>query len=206
MPSTITPYQAKAAAALVNPITTAVQFSQLVLNTLATAPVYSPYVQVQLFNTSTSTTTQTAILYASHGEGVNSALFRVRAWGRVTGGTTTNWTPSLMYGRSATYGSNTVLGALTATAFNSASGFWEITAELFWDVTSGQLSGSFSGYNGATAAIVAAALVTPVTGLTATALTALSQPNTLFFSVAGLFSATNGSNIAYLDGFQVEDI
>lgn len=207
MANTNTPSVAKNAAPLVNPITTAVQFSQLVLNTLATAPVYSPYVTVPVFNTSASTTSQTATLTGSHTEAVNTIVFRLRAWGRVTGGTTTNFTPSLMFGRSTTYGSNTVVGALTARAFNTLSGMWEMDAFLFWDVTSGVISGSFGGFNGSTAAIDAAALITPITGQTATVLAAnLPQPNAFFFSIAGLFSATSAANVAYLDGFQVEDI
>jgi hypothetical protein len=205
MSSAITPYVAKNAAALVNP-TSASVFIPLVINPVAATSAYSAFVSYVVNNQSVSSTTQTAVLYGSHAEGLNTAVFRVRAWGRVTGGTTTNFTPTLLYGRSQTYASNTVMGSLTATAFNSASGLWEFDATLFWDVTSGQLSGSISGYNGATAAIIAAALVTPVTGLTSTALAALSQPNTLYFSIAGLFSASNASNIAYLDGFQVEDI
>jgi hypothetical protein len=124
----------------------------------------------------------------------------------VTGGTTTNFTPTLQFGRSTVLATNTTMGTLTASAFNSASGMWELEATLFWDVTSGQISGGISGYNGATAAIVANALITPVTGQTAAVLGAGLNPNTFFFSVAGLFSATNAGNIAYLDYLGIEDI
>ncbi len=204
MSNTNTPYVAKQAATLVNPTALTV-FSQLVLNSLATAPTSSAYVQYQVFNNSVSSTTQTATAYGAHFENVNAAWFKIRAFGRVTGGTTTNWTPSLQFGRSTTAASNTTMGSLTARAFNTASGLWYLTAELVWDVTSGVISGSISGGNGSTVALDAAALITPVTGQTAAVLNAQTNPGAFFFSVGGLFSATNASNVATLDGFEVED-
>lgn len=206
MSSAITPYVAKSAAPLVNPTGTAAVFTPLVLNQQAAPSVVSAYAAYNVFNTATSTTTQVAVFNSSHGENVNAACWRVRAYGRVTGGTTTNFTPTLQFGRGITLAANTTLGSLTASAFNSASGMWELEATLFWDVTSGQISGSLKGYNGATAAIIADALVTPVTGQTAAVLGAGLTPNTLFFSVAGLFSASNAGNIAYLDYLGIEDI
>lgn len=204
MSNTNTPYVAKQAATLVNPTSLTV-FSQLVLNQLATAPIYSAYVQYNVFNNSVSATTQTATAYGAHFENVNAAWFKIRAFGRVTGGTTTNWTPTLQFGRSTTAGTNTTMGSLTARAFNTVSGLWYLTAELAWDVTSGQISGTISGLNGSTAAIDAAALVTPVTGQTAAVLNAQSNVGAFFFSVGGLFSGTNANNMATLDGFEVED-
>lgn len=201
MSSPSSPYVAKIAAPLVNP-TAATAF----VPSLAVAPsqaAFSSYVSYEVFNTLNSTTTQVAPNLSGHADSVNCATFVIRAWGRVTGGTTTNWTPSLQFGRSNTFGSNTTLGALTASAFNTASGVWSLKAELFWDATSGQISGSISGFNGATAALVANALVTPVTGQ-APVLPANSQ--FLYFTVGGLFSATSAANLAYLDGFIVEDI
>lgn len=206
MSSAITPYVAKSAAPLVNPTGTAAVFTPLVLNQQAAPSAVSAYAAYNVFNTSTSTTTQTAILNSSHGENVNAACFKVRAYGRVTGGTTTNFTPTLQFGRGITLAANITMGSLTASAFNSVSGMWELEATLIWDVTSGQISGTIAGLNGATAAIVAPALITPVTGQTAAALAGGLNPNTLFFSVAGLFSASNAGNIAYLDCLQVEDI
>lgn len=205
MPAGNNPFAAKNAAALVNPTSLTV-FPQLVTNTLATAPIYSAYVQYQVFNNSVSTTSQTAVLYGAHGENVNAVKFNLRAFGRVTGGTTTNFTPTLQFGRSTTAGSNTTMGSLTARAFNTASGMFDITTQIIWDVTSGQISGTIQGLNGATAAIDAAALITPVTGQTAAVLAANAQPNSFFFSIGGLFSATNASNIAYLDYFALEDV
>lgn len=195
------PSVAKNAAPLVNPIAATAFVPSQTQNTQQAA--FSAYVSYQVFNTLNSTTTQTAPNLSGHADSVNCARFRIRAWGRVTGGTTTNWTPSLQFGRSNTFASNTTLATLTASAFNTASGIWSLDADLLWDATSGQISGVFGGLNGSTAAIIANALITPVTGQ-APVLPANSQ--TFYFSIGGLFSATNASNLAYLDGFEVEDI
>ena len=202
MSNTNTPYVAKGAAPLVNPIAATV-FTPVIPNVALPASPFSAFVSYNVYNTLNSTTTQVAPNVAGHADNVNCARFRIRAWGRVTGGTTTNWTPSLQFGRSPTFATNTTMGSLTASAFNSVSGVWSIDCELIWDCTSGVISGTLSGLNGSTAAIVASALITPVTGQ-APVTPANSQ--TFFFSIGGLFSATNANNLAYLDGFEVEDI
>jgi hypothetical protein len=206
MPGANNPHAAKSAAILVNP-TSAAMFTPLLSNPVITTAPFAAYTDYQVFNNAVSTTTQTAVLNSSVGSNVNAAAFLVRAYGRVTGGTTTNFTPTLLFGRSTAYASNTVLGSLTASAFNSASGMFYLTAQLFWDATSGVISGSIQGFNGSTSAIIAAALVTPVTGQTSTVLNAaVTNPGLFFFSVAGLFSASNASNQAILDYLAVEDI
>ena len=96
--------------------------------------------------------------YSQTGEGVsnNVDLIRilVQAAGRATGGTTTNFTPSIQISAagagvpSTTAASNTTLFSLTATAFNSASGNWVVKVELLWDPVSGQINGLGSGYAG----------------------------------------------------------
>lgn len=205
MSSTNTPYVAKNAAPLVNP-TTAAAFTPLVLNQQAAVSPFSAFVAYSVYNNSVSTTTQVAVPSGAHFENVNAAIFTIRAFGRVTGGTTTNFTPTLQFGRSATFANNVTMGSLTAAAFNTASGLWSMRADLYWDVTSGQISGTYQGINGATAAIVASALITPVTGQTAAVLGAGLTPNTFFFSIGGLFSASNANNLAILDGFEVENL
>lgn len=202
MSNTNTPYVAKGAAPLVNP-TAATCFTPVIPNAALPATPFSAFVSYNVYNTLTSTTTQTAPNLSGHFDNVNAARFRIRAFGRVTGGTTTNWTPSLQFGRSPTFASNTTMGSLTARAFNTASGVWSLDCEVVWDCTSGVISGTISGLNGSTAAIDASALITPVTGQ---APVAPANSQTFFFSIGGLFSATNASNLAYLDGFEVEDI
>jgi hypothetical protein len=196
------PSVAKNAASLVNPIV-ATAFTPYIYNSALPASAFSAYVSYSVYNTNNSTTSQTAPLLSGHFDNVNCARFRLRAYGRVTGGTTTNWTPTLQFGRSPTFATNTTMGSLTASAFNTASGVWSIDAELIWDATSGVISGTIKGLNGSTAAIIAEALITPVTGQ---APVAPASSQTFFFSIGGLFSATNAGNLAYLDGFEVEDI
>lgn len=200
MSNTNTPYVAKNAAPLVNPVAATCFVPNLPVG--GTQSALSAYVAFQVFNTLTSTTTQVAPNLAGHADSVNCVRFTVRAWGRVTGGTTTNWTPSLQFGNSNTFTTNTTMGSLTASAFNTASGVWSLDADLIWDATSGKISGTISGLNGSTAAIVASALITPVTGQ---APVAPANAQTLTFSIGGIFSATSASNLAYLDGFEVED-
>jgi hypothetical protein len=218
MANTNTPYIAKAAASLVNPITTAVVFQQL---TSPIATVAATQVAKAVFVKYNG--------YSQYGEGVSNNIdlvhIKVTAAGRATGGTTVNFTPSLLISPagstipSLTLASNTTIFSPTAMAFNSASGNWVITAELLWDPISGQINGLSSGYGGATTqTTTAVTAITPLTGYTVTAPVS-SQSNTtaitipaptgelvLYFGVAGLFSATNAGNVAYLDLFQVEEL
>ena len=219
MANTNTPYISKPAASLVNPITTAVVFQQL------TSPIA----------TVAATQTAKAVFvkyngYSQYGEGVSNNVDLVRilvtAAGRATGGTTVNFTPSLLIapaaantGISLTLATNTTLYSPTAMTFNSASGNWVIKADLLWDPTSGKINGVTSGYGGGSALVVtASAAITPQTGYTLTAApstqsytTAVTIPAptgelVLYFGVAGLFSTTDPGNIAYLDLFQVEEL
>lgn len=211
-----TPYIAKAAASLVNPtaLTVFQQVPSPVTTVSATQVAKSAYVVYKG--------------YSQTGEGVsnNVDLIRilVQAAGRATGGTTTNFTPSIQISAagagipSTTAASNTTIFSLTATAFNTASGNWVIKAELLWDPVSGQINGLGSGYAGSGGAMTntAAAAITPQTGYTATApvsvlsnTTAVTIPAptgelVLYFAAGGLFSATNASNVAFLDSFSAE--
>lgn len=211
MPGTNNPHAAKAAAPLANPITTASIFVPYALNPVTNASPYSAYTKYDVFNNANSSTTQTQLAVGGQDSNINFVRLLVRAGGRVTGGTTTNWTPTLYFGRGITAAANTVMGSLTARAFNTASGAWYLDASLVWDATSGLISGSISGGNGSTIALDAAALITPVTGQTAAVINvgaplATNNMATFYFSVGGLFSATNASNVAYLDYLVVEDI
>jgi hypothetical protein len=219
MANTNTPYIAKPAATLVNPITTAVVFQK----------VLSPITTV-----SSTQTAQACFVkyngYSQAGVGVSNNVDLIRilvtAAGRATGGTTTNFTPSLLISPAATNGipsltlaSNTTIFSPTAMAFNSANGNWVIKAELLWDPVSGQINGLSSGYGGATTqTTTASTAITPLTGYTVTAAVSNQSYTTpvtipaptgeivLYFAVAALFSATNAGNIAYLDLLQVEEL
>jgi hypothetical protein len=216
MAGTNTPYIAKAAAPLTNPIVQTV-FTQLpspIATVAATQVLKSSYIK---YNG-----------YSQYLEGVSNNVdlirIKVTAAGRATGGGTTNFTPSIQISgpgagipSTAATGNNTIATG-TATAYNTASGNWCLNAELLWDPISGQINGLVNGYGGSGGAqtTTASAALTPQTGFTA-APTVSNQSNTvpvtipaptgelvLYFAAAGLFSATNANNIAYLDLFQVE--
>lgn len=184
-----TPYVAKAAAPLVNPVASTV-FTVRDANAAVSRAAFAAYNVYQTVPTSIAGNAAPGL--------VNCVPLKVRAWGRATGGTTTNWTPTLQFGNSVTSASNTTVAALTAGAFNTASGSWYIEATLLWDAVSGQIVGYSTGTNATTGTLTANAAITAITGQTATA--------TLYFVVAGLFSATNANNIAYLDGLEVEEV
>jgi len=219
MANTNTPYISKPAASLVNPITTAVVFQKTaspIATVAATQAAQACYVK---YNG-----------YSQYGVGVSNNVdlvhILVTAAGRATGGTTVNFTPSMLISPAATNGipsltlaSNTTIFSPTAMAFNSASGNWAIFTELLWDPISGQINGLSWGYGGATTQTTTAiAGITPLTGYTLPA-TVSTQSYTvpvtvpsptgeivLYFGVAGLFSATNAGNIAYLDLLQAEEL
>lgn len=204
-----TPYIAKAASPLINPIATTVfQQAPNPLSIIAAAQTaQAAYVMSRGYAANNSAGTASG---ASNSQNLVSII--VRAAGRATGGTTTNFTPSIEFGRSTTAASNTVVGALTATAFNTASGNWYIAANLVWDPVSGQINGTIGGFAGSGGAmtLTATAAITPVTGQTlafpATTVSGAYSDGELemYFSAAGIFSATNAANIAYLDLFEVD--
>jgi hypothetical protein len=72
---------------------------------------------------------------------LSSGRFRVRAGGRVTGGTTTNFTVRLDHGSSTTIASNTTIEASTARAVDSESGNWFIEAVCYLDEVSDKIQG-----------------------------------------------------------------
>lgn len=219
MANTNTPYISKPAASLVNPITTAVVFQKVASPVTSVASTQAAQACYVKYNA-----------YSQTGVGVSNNIdlvhIRVKAAGRAVGGTTVNFTPSLLISPAATNGipsltlaSNTTVYSPTAMAFNSANGNWVIEVELLWDPISGQINGLSKGYGGATTqTTTATAAITPLTGYTLTAppstqsyTTAVTIPAptgelVLYFACAGLFSATNAGNIAYLDLFQVEEL
>ena len=137
----------------------------------------------------------TAMFAAAAGK--PSRKLRVTAYGRVTGGTTTNYTATLQVGTSATPGSNTTIEASTARAVNSANHAWEICADIIWESTSNKMQGR--GWS------MVANLVDAVAALDNVATGDPDDPSvTVAFAVAGTFSSGNAGNLAYLDDFTVE--
>lgn len=141
-------------------------------------------------NQSTPVRAQVKVKHAS----LEKRIFRVRAFGTVTGGTTTNFTVKLDYGVSATIGSNTTIADSGAIAVNSESGNWKIEAELYLDSVSGKLQGRFNGWiNGTEKADTVNTEIASLTELT----------EELGFTVTGTFSASNAGSGAKCEGFEI---
>lgn len=125
---------------------------------------------------------------------------RIKAWGRVTGGTTTNFTAQIYMANattSQTLANSTSLATTGAIAVNSLSGNFELELTGIWDSTSNKFQGVQAGWVNGTA--VARAIASSVTK------PALA-PSTegIGITASGTFSASNASNAAILDGLEVE--
>jgi hypothetical protein len=221
MANTNSPYIAKAAGPLTNPVTGTL-FLQLP----------SPIATV-------ASTQVLKVAYATYhgynqtGTGVSNSIdlvrLNVRASGRATYGTAGNFTPTLVLAALGTgpnflAGSSTnTIGALTPQAASAAgTGEWTISADLTWNPNTGVISGSYSGQETvlvagvATTTLTAATAITPLTGYLTTQAVS-TQSNTtpvaipaptaelaLFFAASALFSATNAGNVATQDMLQTE--
>lgn len=128
-----------------------------------------------------------------------SLRLNIKAWGRATGGTTTNFLPQIQFGTSVTSASNTDITVMTTRAYNTASGNWWIEAQLIWDSTSKLLNGSFTGGGGTAGTINSPTIITQLAAKDFTT-------NGLGFTVSAIFSATNAGNLAFLDGFVLEAV
>jgi hypothetical protein len=130
----------------------------------------------------------------------------LRVGGRVTGGTTTNFTPKLKWGVSTTASSNTSLEDGAAVAVNSNAGLWDIKAELIIRVT-GTGTARIDGVcghlvAGSTRTFTAVAVTdNSITTYDPTLLTSRRG-----FSVSGTFSSGDAGNLAYIDYFELEAI
>lgn len=124
--------------------------------------------------------------------------FKVKAVGRVTGGTTTNFTVRLDYGTSATIADNTTIEASTARAVDSESAPWFIEADLVCDSTSDKIQGQGrSMVNG----------VMDTWTITDAEITG-ADPDTaeIGFTVSGQFSASHASNSAVCERFSIVEL
>ena len=130
--------------------------------------------------------------------------FRIRAAGRVTGGTTTNFTAKIYYGNNATVSSNTQIATTSTNAVNSASGTWLLECECTMDSTSLKICGVFFGFVNATAVaqVTLSNNVTILDPSTEPSLTTASATQNVL-TVTGTFSTGNASNVAYVDVFEV---
>jgi len=139
------------------------------------------------------------VLPLAQASKLKNKLFTVRAWGRVEGGTTVDFTPSLYYGTSAVVANDTLIKSATAAAVDSAKHNWHIEARLVWDADSDKIQGTFTAR---IAAIAVTALVVNAAISSADPEEDVSTAKGLIIS--GLFSTTHAGNHAYLDGFELE--
>lgn len=119
---------------------------------------------------------------------------RARAWGRCTGGTTTNYTASLRFGTSTT--SISTIEASGAVAIGSANHVWRVEAELIFDSANNRVIGMGTSLVNATVGAVA----TLDNAITPDLDDASLQ---YYFFVAGTFSSGDAGNASYLDGFEL---
>lgn len=136
------------------------------------------------------------------GNLMNGKTFLVRASGRATTGTTSNFLAKLQYSANitalaaATAGNNTDLVTLTNRSYATITRTWSIEAKCMWDSTSQRLTGQFNGVNLETIETASAVI---------TALTAVDLSlETAGFVCAAIFGTGNAGNIAYLDDFSLE--
>lgn len=170
--NTNTGYIAKRAATLVTSGTSAVAFVTA-QDATKTASVYFPV---------TTQTTLRAI---------------VRAWGRVSTGTSGNFLAKIQFGTSVTAGSNTDMATLAATTVAS-TGNWEIESQVIWDSTTKKLRGRMIGIHGDTPTLLASAVNTAVISTVDLS----TSGNGL--TMAATFGTGNAANTANLDGFTLE--
>ena len=131
-----------------------------------------------------------------------SARFRVRAYGKVTTGTSSTFIATIQYSSdanstgAATAANNTDCKALTSRTLATITRSWSIDAELLWDSTSQRLTGQGNGVNSETIETANAII---------TALTAVDlSTGKCGFVVSCIFGSTNASNVATLDDFSLE--
>lgn len=119
----------------------------------------------------------------------------------ITGGTTTNYTPSVrLYsgGNTAatTFTNDTAVITPTAFAVNTVTRLCTILARLSWDVTTARLNGQYA-FNIDT---TFTNWVTLTAGLSA----GVANASAISWCLTGLFSATNANNTAVLKYFEMD--
>lgn len=156
-----------------------------------------------VFKAGAPNNTNKAVSVGINGDfGGSSVAFRVRARGRATTGTTSNFQAKIQFStditnnNAATAGNNTDVFTLTNRSLASITRYWEIDLRLYWDATSQRLTGQSNGFNNETIETANAA-ITALTGVDLTSATA-------GFVVAATFGTSNSGNNAFLDEFSME--
>lgn len=147
-----------------------------------------------------SDSTKPCTVYVPESSKLDGKAFRVRAHGRISSGTTTNFTVAMYWGVTTTVVSGNKIATSAATACNNTNSNWELNAWLLWDSTSSKLQGRQEGDNNDTAIALAAvsnviSAVSPATSNSGYGIT-----------VTSTFSATSTTNVAYLDELSIESV
>jgi hypothetical protein len=137
--------------------------------------------------------------------GATNAIFRVRARGIATTGTTSNFKATIQYSSditsttAATATSNTDFYALTNRSYATVTRDWLIDCKFMWNSTALRLIGQDQGsFNAETIETANAAI---------TALTAVDlSTGKCGFVVSCIFGTSNASNVARLDELALEVI
>lgn len=125
----------------------------------------------------------------------------LRAGILITGGTTTNYTPSVRLNSGSntnltTFTSDTAIITPTAFAVNSVTRLFNLQARLNWDITTARLNGSYAFGIDTTYTN----WVTLTAGLSA----GVASESAIQFLLTGIFSASNASNTAILKYFEMD--
>lgn len=125
----------------------------------------------------------------------------LRAGILITGGTTTNYAPSIRLNSGSntnltTFTSDTAIITPTAFAVNTVTRLATILARLSWDASTARLNGQYA-FN------IDTTFTNWVT-LTAGLSSGVANASALNWLITGLFSATNGSNTATLKYFEMD--
>ncbi len=126
----------------------------------------------------------------------NKHAYEIIVGGKVTGGTTTNFTVNLDSGDSATIGTNTTIFTTGARAVNTVDGNWHIKATIYVDDTDDNIRGFAESW-------VNLLYQTPVV---LDAFPAQNPANEMPFTVTGTFSASNAGNLATCEYFHAKAI
>jgi hypothetical protein len=132
------------------------------------------------------------------GSQLEGRIIRVNAAAKVTGGTTTNFSLGLYWYNSVntdltTFTGDIKIATTAASAVNTTTKMFFITADVVWDATSQRIIGVFEYC--VDSAFTARAGTTPATGVVAS--------SNLKFFTTGLFSVGNAGNIHLLTDFSV---
>ena len=175
-------------------------------NTIASAPAAAATGNVTVetaFGQAAATTVRTTLAMPANiaNQYLDGREILLRAGILITGGTTTNFTPSIRLNSGGqtnltTFTNDTAIITPTAFAVNTVTRLCSMTARLSWDVTTARLNGSYC-FNIDTT-------YTNWVTLTAGLSSGVASASSIVWLITGLFSATNAGNTALLKYFEMD--